>query len=240
MTRTAADWPPDVFVLIPAFKAAQSLVALLPRLLSAVPSSNVLVVDDASGDATPEACRRHELRCLVHPVNRGKGAALSSGFRYIIDKFNARRIITMDADGQHAVEDLPLFLEYDAKNPSAGICIGARSLLPWKMPPGRVISNTLTSMALSMICGVKIPDSQSGFRMYSSEMLRRFSCRFQRFEMESEILMRAAHGHFSIGFVRVQTLYLNRESHILHFRDTLRWLRAVASVRSELHSGNTR
>ena len=114
------------------------------------------------------------------------------------------------------------------------MCIGRRDLSYKNMPLPRIISNTITSQILSVLTGRKIADSQSGFRIYSAELLKRVHCKYTRFEMESEIILKASSLHFSIGFVKVQTLYFNHTSQISHLKDTLRWLRAVADVSKDM------
>jgi glycosyltransferase involved in cell wall biosynthesis len=230
MMPTTATWPADVFVLIPSYKAALSLEPVLMRLQTVVSASNLCVVDDASVDGTPMLCERLGIHCIVHPENMGKGAALTSGFTYLAHEPNVAWVLTMDADGQHAPEDIPQFFEAMRSNPDAGIIIGARELSPKKMPWLRVFSNTLTSGALSILCGCSIIDSQSGFRLYNTRFLRKVHCVSKRFEMESEILLRAASLHFPVIFVKVQTLYFNGNSHIVHIKDTLRWIKAVTHV----------
>jgi Glycosyltransferases involved in cell wall biogenesis len=234
MSNPAIDWPSDTFVLVPSYKSAQSLKVFLPRLLEKAPAPNICIVDDASFDGTDDICKIHEVLYVQHTVNIGKGAALSSGFNLLVGKKHARWVLTMDADGQHSVDDIPFFLVFVKDHPATGICIGRRDLSHKSMPLSRIISNTITSKILSVLTGQKIADSQSGFRIYSAELLKQVHCKYTRFEMESEIILKASFLHFSIGFVKVQTLYFNRISHISHLKDTLRWLKAVFGVLKEM------
>lgn len=224
------NWPEDIFVLIPAYKSAGLLREFLPGLLKFVPEKQVCIVDDASGDDTGSVCAANKIMCLKHPVNRGKGAALDTGFRFLIDENKANWIITMDADGQHAVEDLGNFLDAVINNPSLGICIGCRTMKIGIMPFARICSNKLTSFILSLFTRVPILDSQCGYRIYSAELLKKIDIEYQRFEMESEVIIKAAKLGFQIGFTDVQTLYLSGLSHISHLKDTFRWVRAVIDV----------
>ncbi|MBD3392607.1 MAG: glycosyltransferase, partial [Chitinivibrionales bacterium] len=166
------------------------------------------------------------IACMVQPVNRGKGAALRRGFDAAVAA-GARWVLTMDADGQHSVEDIKAFLEEAKTNPSAGLIIGARETRVGRMPPARILSNTITSAILSVLTGRRILDSQCGFRLYAADMLRRVALMYRRFEMESEVILKAAHAGFPVSFVRVQTLYCSDSSHISHLKDTLRWTVAV-------------
>ncbi len=230
MNNRTPNWPSDVFVLIPSYKSIESLKVLLPRLLQKTPARNICIVDDASLDGTEHFCKIYEVHYIQHPVNIGKGAALSDGFNFLVRQNHARWVLTMDADGQHSVDDISTFLKFVQDYPATGICIGKRDLSYKSMPLPRIISNTITSQILSVLTGQKIADSQSGFRIYSAELLKRVQCKYTRFEMESEIILKASFLHFSIGFIKVQTLYFNDASHISLIKDTLRWLKAVADV----------
>lgn len=229
------SWPSTISVLIPAYKAADSLSRLLPSILSRVPAKNICVVDDGSLDATNDVCDRFGVKCLTQPVNRGKGAALRRGFEYLTKRFDW--IITMDADGQHSADDLERFIDAIKQWPNAGIIIGARTISLSKMPAARVFSNTTTSALLTLLTGRRILDSQSGFRAYNASFVRNCTLRYDRFEMESEIILRTRQYRRTIFHVPVQTLYCSDKSHIAHFQDTLRWVRAVVLVWAQITWG---
>ncbi|MBN1309408.1 MAG: glycosyltransferase family 2 protein [Chitinispirillaceae bacterium] len=223
-------WPPDIAVLIPAYKSAALLRGVLPRVMKYVPERCICVVDDASNDGTSLVCGGYGITCLSHGSNCGKGAALATGFRYLATN-DTRWIVTMDADGQHAPEDLPKFVAASRKTPPPGICIGTRTMKSAVMPPERILSNLITSRILSLLCGIRIIDSQSGYRLYSMELLKRIDISFNRFEMESEIIMKAAFLGYPVTFTGIQTLYLRGPSHISHIADTVRWAIAVVCIR---------
>ncbi len=229
MTHSETDhtiWPQNISVLIPAYKAAQDLNSFLPVLLADVPRSNICVVDDGSGDDTESVCSTHGVQYLKLALNRGKGAALRKGFVHLLGK-NADWILTMDADGQHAIEDISTFTEAIAQFPDAGVIIGARNIAPKSMPPARIFSNTVTSAILSALCHCRISDSQCGFRIYSSALLKSIKLYYNRFEMESEVILKSCAAGFAVRFVPVQTLYCSTGSHISHLLDIIRWIRAV-------------
>lgn len=225
-------WPADTVVCIPSYKAADLLVELIPRVKEYVPPENILVVDDASGDATPVVCADHGVKCLRHYTNRGKGGALKTGFFHCCS-IPAKWVITMDADGQHAPEDLPKFIAASRVTPSPGICIGARAMRPGTMPPERIFSNRLTSFILGLFAGIPVRDSQCGYRLYATALLNRVDIEYSRFEMESEIILKAAFLGFPVTFTGIQTLYLEGPSHIAHAADTFRWTVAVLRTRSQ-------
>jgi hypothetical protein len=102
------------------------------------------------------------------------------------------------------------------------------------MPFARICSNMITSRILSILSGAKIMDSQCGYRIYASAFLEKITITHGRFEMESEVILKAVHLGFTISFTNVQTLYLNEQSHISHIKDTFRWVRAVIKIWFEL------
>lgn len=222
----SAEWPEVVFVLIPAYKSADLLRKFLPDLLCFVPEKQICVVDDASGDNTYDLCKDLKIDCIRHEVNKGKGAALRTGFSFLLKK-GAAWVITMDADGQHSPDDLHRFISAISKDPDIGICIGARKMVPGAMPFLRICSNRLTSWILSLFTGVNIRDSQCGYRIYSAAFLSSVTIDYERFEMESEVIIKAVRSGFKICFTEVQTLYLSDLSHISHLCDTFRWVKAV-------------
>jgi glycosyltransferase involved in cell wall biosynthesis len=229
MNRSPDSWPHAIYLCIPSYQAAPSLAALLPELLEAVPKAQICIVDDGSTDSTKEFCTGCGVRYLNHSKNIGKGAALATGFAALLAQ-GAEAVITMDADGQHAVDDLGGFLDDFAAHPETGICIGKRTIAKSGMPLARVVSNTLTSRILSWMCSVKIHDSQCGFRLYSARFLRSVTVSSPGFAMESEVLLKAARLGFPLRSVEVQTLYFNGASHIAHIPDTLRWIKTITEI----------
>jgi len=229
--RTIDKWPQNTYLLIPSYKSAEPLKRFIDTLLTEfVPKKHLFIVDDASKDGTYEMCGSNGIECLRHEKNRGKGKALKTGFTHLITHKKARWILTMDADGQHSPSDINLFLNKAIKYPTTGICIGARNMRPGIMPLARIFSNRLTSIIMTLFTGVRIKDSQCGYRLYSAELINSIDIEYERFEMESEVIMKAAAKKFPVHFVPVQTLYLKGPSHISHLADTLRWVKAVTAL----------
>jgi len=227
---TPLQLPENTFFLIPSYRCATPLKAFLTLLKKQVPNSAICVVDDDSRDNTQWICESAGVIYLYHKENLGKGAALDTGFRYLISEKNARWVITMDADGQHSPGDLFLFCKSIADHPEAGIHIGARTFKPGQMPLDRVLSNRITSGILSCMTQTRILDSQCGYRCYSADFLKKIRIEYKRFEMESEVILKARFLDLPVNFVPVQTLYLNEKSNISHVTDTIRWTKAVLSV----------
>ena len=131
---------------------------------------DVVVVDDGSVDNTSQRALDGGAIVIKHVSNQGKGAALRTGFSYVERKgFNA--LITMDADRQHDYTELPKFIEEFRKN-SADIIVGNRMSDTRDMPFVRLHTNRITSFFTSLFLSCRINDTQSGYRLIRTEILR--------------------------------------------------------------------
>jgi len=166
---------------------------------------------------------------LTHPVNQGKGASLRAGFASAIAA-GYDDVVTMDADGQHDPRDLAHFLTAAQDHPEAAMIIGAR-LERHRMPLARRWTNRLMSWWLSRLSGVEVPDTQCGFRLIRANFLRQCRLVSQHFEIESELVLEAARLKQPILSIPIRTLYHHEASHIHPVRDTVRFLRLLASYR---------
>ena len=210
-----------LLAVIPAFNADSSLEKLIPAVLGF--RHDILVVDDGSRDDTPNVAIKYKLELISHPRNRGKGAALKSGFNYAIEN-GYEAVITLDADGQHNPLDIPRFIE-SHENTGADLIIGSRAQSKTGMPPDRRLSNFLTSKILSLFLGMKIEDSQCGYRLMTTNLLNQVELKSEQFELESEIIIKAARQGFKIRFIPIKVRYsLNIKSSMNRLADTLRWI----------------
>lgn len=220
-------------VLIPAYKAVRHLETTLPAVIASVGVDNVLVVDDGSRDGTAEYCAGIEgLRCISFAANAGKGSALSAGIKKALE-LDRDWCLTMDADGQHSVEDIPAFLSAAEKaSPKIGILAGARRFSFSTMPWLRVLSNAISTWMVSKVAGAPVFDAQCGYRMYRVAMQEKgVFPSAGRFEWEPSVLLSAVRAGYQVAKVEVRTLYPEGVgSHISHFRDIGRFLRMLARI----------
>jgi glycosyltransferase involved in cell wall biosynthesis len=218
-----------VLVLIPALNVEKTIGGVVRDARRTLPDALVLVVDDGSTDRTAEAAKREGARVLSHGSNLGKGAALRAGFEIALrEGFDA--VATLDGDGQHLPEWLPRFLER-AEETGADLVVGSRRSDPGRMPRIRRLSNRMTSWLASRAAGSRLPDSQSGYRLIRTSVLRAVPLRTSHYETETEILIGAARKGFRIDSVPIPGLYGDETSHISVWRDTGRFLRLLASMR---------
>jgi glycosyltransferase involved in cell wall biosynthesis len=207
---------PGVAALVPAYQAAAQLGEVLLRLKALPEPLETLVVDDGSRDATAEVARQFGARVISFAGNRGKGFALLAGFEALRD-FEA--VVTLDADGQHPPECLPAFIA--AAEAGADLVLGARAITS-EMPPLRRFANRFSSAWCSAIARQQISDSQCGYRLYRREVLLRTPVRASRYEVETEMAVRAARLGFRLAEVTIPTVYGDETSHLSPTRDVPR------------------
>jgi glycosyltransferase involved in cell wall biosynthesis len=217
-------------VAIPALQAAGSISDIVRRTRAVLP--DVLVVDDGSSDATADAARVAGAEVLTHAVNRGKGAALVTAFGTLFGRgFEA--VITLDADGQHLPEEIPVLLEAAASG--ADLVLGTREHLFAEMVPARRVANRLSSWAISWAAGQPLADVQTGFRLYTRRLVEKTGFPEPRFDAESAVVVRAARRGFTIVTVPVRLGFADGRT-TSHFRplvDSMRIARSVARARFE-------
>ena len=206
-----------VAALVPAYQAAAKLGGVLLRLQALDAPPVVLVVDDGSSDATAATARGHGARVLSFPENRGKGHALLAGFAALRDEFDA--VVTLDADGQHPPECLPDLVR--AAEAGADLVLGVRDRTP-EMPASRRFANGFSSAWASWLAGQRVSDSQCGYRLHTRRLLERTPLTPGRYEVETELVVRAARLGFRIAEVRIPTVYGGEESRIRAGRDVPR------------------
>lgn len=218
----------------------------------------IVVVDDGSTDGTAALAEAAGAEVIRHPLNRGKGAALLSAFGRLLDERAAGAVIdgalTLDADGQHDPDDIPAFLELRARLHPA-IVVGSRARHFREMWGPRRLMNRFSSAALRFFCGVDLPDSQSGFRLYDARFLQAALSGApaysggpgapaapgggraplgRRYEAEMELLMRAACLGSPIADVPIRLTVADGRatSHYRPLRDTFRIIGAVLRERA--------
>lgn len=185
----------------------------------------VVVVDDGSTDGSAAVAEAAGATVLRHPVNRGKGAAIASGFAHA-RRIGADAVVTMDADGQHDPSEIAALLEAHARAPDA-VVVGVRSFAPGDMPRRSRVGNRISTWWISRYAGVRYRDTQSGFRVYPAALFD-VPLRSSRFETETELLLRAAKMKLPLVEVPIKTIYRDdHSSHFHGFRDTLRVIRLV-------------
>jgi glycosyltransferase involved in cell wall biosynthesis len=217
--------------ILPALNAARFLGPLLDEIRSLHPDVRLLVVDDGSTDGTAETARANGAEVLVHEVNRGKGAALTTGFDWAAEHA-IEWVFTLDSDGQHLPSDMAGFLERAARG-DVDVIVGTRMDDPEGMPWLRKVTNLFTSWVVSSLAGTPIPDSQNGYRLFRVASLAGVRVTTARYDFESEILVRVARRGARVDSVPTATVYGDEVSTINPFRDTVRFFRLAWRLRRD-------
>jgi glycosyltransferase involved in cell wall biosynthesis len=207
-------------VLIPAFNEAPYIADVVGRAREYV--AEVVVIDDGSRDGTADIARAAGATCLQLPGNCGKASALRAGIAYARDH-NFTYVITLDGDGQHLPEDIPVMLRV-AEETGADLIIGARGFDRALMPRSRYFSNVIGSRLASALVGSEIRDSQSGFRLFRLDKIDAAKLRSRYYEFEMEILIKMARAGCTIAHAPIRSVYDegHARSKMKPVRDTVR------------------
>ncbi|MDE2582186.1 MAG: glycosyltransferase family 2 protein [Rhodospirillales bacterium] len=230
--QEAAAAAGGVAIVIPAFDEAATIETIVRACLALPGRPRVLVVDDGSTDETAVLAAEAGAELLPQATNRGKGDSLRRGMRAALAG-GARWIVTLDADGQHRPEDVPRLLAAAAAWPGR-LVIGARcSAGAGPVPRARRIANRVADFWISWAARQKVPDSQSGFRVYPAALaalLVQGGGQAERFAFESEALIEAGRGGFGFVAVPIPAIYSPalRPSHFRPVADIARIVRMVA------------
>ncbi len=215
--------------VIPAYNEAATIRNVAVRTLRQVP--RLIVVDDGSIDATAAALEGLPVTVLHNAVNMGKAASLWRGMQRALE-LGAGAVITLDGDGQHQPEDIAALVAAHRARDNR-IVIGSRLHLREEIPAARYYANRFANFWVAWAAGHAVADSQSGFRIYPAELLRRVHVAHDasaRFVIESEILIEAGRAGVQSVAVPVTVSYhnLHRASHFSPVLDIARITRMVA------------
>lgn len=202
--------------VIPVYNNAGTIENVAGRALKVI--DDVLVVDDGSTDADLRA-KLHDLPLEVvrHEENRGKGAALLTALD-ILKERNIDYMITLDGDGQHFPEDIPLVIRKLEGAKEGTLLVGCRDFNDPNVPDSSRFGRAFSNFWMGVESGVSVDDCQSGFRAYPVKYVQKINCFSRHYNWETEILTRSAWAGLEIVNFPVQSYYPVREERISHFR----------------------
>lgn len=216
----------NIAVVIPVYNESDHITAVVKEVKNYIKLENILIIDDGSDDGTADMAAELGVKVISHEKNYGKGRALITGFNEIKNSPDISALITLDGDGQHNPSYIPKFITKFLET-GADIIIGNRMNKTARMPALRRLSNKITSLIISSLTGSKIPDSQSGYRLIRTSIIRNMIFKSTHFDTESELLLKAAKKEAKIGFIYIDTIYSEEKSKINPFIDTYRFLSLV-------------
>jgi glycosyltransferase involved in cell wall biosynthesis len=201
--------------VIPVYNNAGTVGDVVERVKRCV--ADVIVVNDGSTDGTARVLKGIDgIHIVSYPDNRGKGYALRRGLA-TADEQGFRYALTIDADGQHYAEDIPLFLEQAERTPDA-LVIGARNLAQENMPSKNTFANRFSNFWFRLETGKKMDDTQSGFRLYPLGPLRKMRFITSRYEFELESAVRLAWKGVAVINIPISVYYAPDGERISHFK----------------------
>lgn len=209
----------EVCAVIPTYQNAKTLLKVVADVHRVV--DTVFVVDDGSNDGTAALLDKatgneRPEKVLTHPKNCGKGAALKTGLTYARQQ-GFRYAVTVDADGQHRADDIPTLLKAVEEEPDA-LAIGSRGLQHENMPAKSTFANRFSNFWFALQTLQRLPDTQSGLRVYPLRCLHGLRWMSARYEAELTLLVFSAWSGVKLLPVPVSVYYPPRDQRVTHFR----------------------
>ena len=215
----------DITVVIPSLNPDEKLAHTVDDLIALGFTDIVLVNDGSKKECEPFFPEdRPECTLLTHEINRGKGAAMKTAFRYIMERGRATPgVITVDGDGQHKAEDV--FACAEAMCRADAVILGVRDFDRPDVPRRSRLGNKITSLVFRLFCGLKISDTQTGLRAIPMRFLPQIAAvSGDRYEYETNMLLQMKSLSIPYEEVRIETVYIeeNQTSHFRPVRDSFR------------------
>ena len=201
---------------MPTYNNGSTLRDVVERTLTFC--QDVIVVNDGCTDTSAEilASFGKKITVVDYGKNRGKGYALKKGLEKALE-LNFDYAITIDSDGQHYPEDIPLFINVLQQHPNA-LIVGSRNLNQENMPGGNTFANKFSNFWFKIQTGVYLPDTQTGYRLYPLKNLPNLAFLTSRYEAELELLVGAAWRGTDLLPIKINVFYPKAEERVTHFR----------------------
>ena len=204
-----------VCVLIPTYNNVGTIRSVVSQAKNYC--LDVIVIDDGSTDGTTDVLKStNGIQLVSYPNNRGKGYALKCGFKHALAQGFAYAI-TMDADGQHLAKDIPAFLKANVEWPGS-LILGSRKLDNISRTKGSSFANNFSNFWFSVETGKRMPDTQTGFRLYPLKKLYGYRFVTSRYEAELELIVFASWHGVKIHSIPIDVYYPPVAERVSHFR----------------------
>ena len=201
-------------VIIPTYNNSGTVSDVVERALKVCP--DVIVVNDGSTDNTSAVLCGLDVTVLNHEKNKGKGQALKTGLYYASAK-GFTHAITLDSDGQHFPEDIPVMMNASKEYPDR-LIVGCRNLTSENMPRQNTFANRFSNFWFRLQTAQKLDDTQSGFRIYPLDRLHGMRLVTSKYEAELELMVFAAWNGVTVQGVPVRVWYAPEGERVSHFR----------------------
>lgn len=203
-------------VIIPTYNNPRTLKKVLDGVLEY--TGDIIVVNDGSTDGTAQILSGFpQIRQIHFPNNQGKGLALREGFK-LADRLGFRFAITIDSDGQHFPDDIPVLIGAlnEEKNKKV-LYIGARNMGQEDVPKKSSFGNRFSNFWFWVETGINLQDTQSGYRLYPIHEIRELRLFTKKFELEIEVIVKAAWKGVQVKNIPIRVSY-NASERVSHFR----------------------
>lgn len=202
-------------VIIPTYNNINTLATVIKDVKKY--TDQIIVVNDGSTDGTSQVLSAiDDIAIIGYPVNKGKGFAIRTGFIKALE-LGYDYAITIDADGQHFADDLPLFLQAIQDYPES-LIIGSRNIEAEGMPGKNTFANRFSNFWFKIETGIRLPDTQSGYRLYPLKAYAKTHFFTKKYEFEIEVLVRSAWRNIPIIPIPVRVYYPPADERVSHFR----------------------
>ena len=204
-----------VIVIIPTYNNDKTLLSVIDGVKQY--SRHIIVVNDGSTDNTAHILSTTEnIEIITHPINKGKGYALKNGLLAAKEQ-GYRYAITIDSDGQHYPSDIPTFIEEIEAQPDS-MLVGARNLAADNMPGKNTFANKFSNFWFRLETGIKLNDTQSGYRLYPLHQIGKMRYCTAKYEFELEMIVFLAWKGVDVKNVPVNVYYPPEGERVSHFR----------------------
>lgn len=202
-------------VIVPTYNNAGTIAKVLMDVKAY--SQAIIVVNDGSTDSTSDILSGiDDIRLIAYPENKGKGYALKLALQKAFE-WGYRFAITIDADGQHYADDIPVFVDRIEQVPGS-LLIGARNIAADNMPSKNTFANKFSNFWYRVETGQTLSDTQSGYRLYPLREVQDMRLLTRRYEFELEVLVRAVWRGIRVENVPIKVYYPSAEERVSHFR----------------------
>ena len=204
-------------ILVPTYNNEKTIADVIQRVFAVAPNATVIVVNDGSSNSTVSILDAlgSKITLLNNSENKGKGYSLRRGFKKAIE-MGFDHVVTIDSDGQHFPEDVPLLVAKAKEFPDS-VIMGSRNMNHETVPGKSSFGNKFSNFWFKLETWITLPDTQTGFRIYPMKPMRKMRFFTRKFEFEIEVIVRLAWKNVKFYPVAIRVLY-DMDERVSHFR----------------------